>query len=103
MSRKRTRSIHCAGCGRQIGVTPFAFGRTIFCDDLCEKASRAEDPAARGVLLGIAGRFDFLVPATAERNSFIRALYGTTDHSSVQIGQVFGLSGTRVRQIHIGS
>lgn len=94
------RPVSCNGCGRQLAITPFAFGRTIFCDELCQKAAKASDPAARAVMLGIAGRFDFVVPETAERDSFIRALYGTTSYSSVEIGDVYGLSGARVRQIY---
>lgn len=97
------KPVHCSGCGRQIAVTPFAFGRTVFCDEFCLKASKAADPAARALLLGLAGRFDFLVPDTAERDSYIRALYGTTTLSSIQIGDVYGLSGTRVRQIANGT
>lgn len=99
----KIKPVSCSGCGRQIAVTPFAFGRTVYCDRLCLGAAEAKDPAARAILLGIAGRFDFLVPETAERDSFIRALYGTTDLSSIQIGEVYGLSGTRVRQIYAGT
>lgn len=94
----RLHPVACSGCGRHLAVTPFDAGRTLYCDESCERASWVKDPGERAALLASRGRFDFLQNRNTARDSLVVALTWA-GMASRAVGEVFGISGTRVRQI----